>query len=432
MAIALGNTATGNSATGTFSFTHNLSAGAGNERLVVVFAGVDDNSLNTQDVQGVTFNGVAMTLIDSVKSSAGYLKSWMYYLLDADLPSTSGNYTVEVTIDGDPSEGAGAVSGDYTGVKQAAPDSFVTDAPAGTTTTVSTVINFLTDNAWGISGGSVNANLTQTSTNTGTRDNQVFNATIGMGVALAHRQALSGNRTFGWSVSVANRQNHIVASFAPSTATNATVVAPAMTNSTAMTVPGVNTSITITAPSSSNTSAMNTPTLSVDSGITTPAMTNTANMSVPTVIADSTITVPAMTNSADISIPIVTVENIGPDATVIAPNMINNSDMNIPNISVDAAIAVPSMQNITEMATVNVTVANPIIITAPAMENITSISIPAISVDTTVATDAMSNLCAMSTPQVRATSNRQYDIYLTLLSRTVQTQTIQRKVTVRL
>ena len=432
MAIALGNVASNFSASGSFNITHSLSAGVGNNRLVVVAASVKDTSLSTEDVTGITFNGVAMTLAGYVKTSAGYLKSSMYYILDADLPANAGDYTIAVSIDGDPSSGGGAVSADYTGVKQAAPDAVVTDSTDATTLTISTTIGFLSDNAWGISAGGVNANLSQAATNTATRDIQIFNATIAAGVALSHRQANTGTRTFGWTVTSNNRQTHVLASFAPSLETNATVTAPTMTNSASMSIPGVNTSATITAPSSSNTSAMNIPTLSVDSDITTPAMTNTANMSTPAVIADSTIIVPAMINNTDISIPIVTVENIGPDATVMAPNMINNSDMNIPNISVDTAIAVPSMQNITEMATVNVTVVNPIIITVPSMQNITSMSIPAILVDATVATNAMSNLCAMANPQIRATANKQYDIYLTLLSRTVQTQTIQRKVTVRL
>lgn len=105
---------------GGLSFTHSLGYGVGNNRIVLLaISGVGGTS---HSVSTVTYNGVTMSLL-GVSTSDEYFgritSTRVYYLLDSALPSSSGSYTVSVTMSGAYDGVIEAAS--YTGVAQSAP-----------------------------------------------------------------------------------------------------------------------------------------------------------------------------------------------------------------------------------------------------------------------------------------------------------------------
>ena len=51
-------------------------------------------------ISSIKYNGVDMTKVPASSKSRGYIKADLYYMLDADLPSSPGTYTVLVTYNG--------------------------------------------------------------------------------------------------------------------------------------------------------------------------------------------------------------------------------------------------------------------------------------------------------------------------------------------
>ena len=93
-----------------FSWLHTTS---GTNRLLYVGVTTVDDS-----VTGVTYNGVAMTLIDSQAASTGDSKVTTFYLVNP----TSGSNTVEVTLGGSEiANGSYAAAVSLTGVDQTSP-----------------------------------------------------------------------------------------------------------------------------------------------------------------------------------------------------------------------------------------------------------------------------------------------------------------------
>ena len=136
----------GNSATGTLTFAHTCT---GTNRFIVV--GFVGNTVD--DVTGVTYNGVAMSLIAKVLSdSTRYV-----YLYGLVAPATGSNNVVITTSSADTIIG-GALS--YTGVKQEAAEASGTAAGASTHPQAS--VTTVTANAWvvGILAGSTNDDTT--------------------------------------------------------------------------------------------------------------------------------------------------------------------------------------------------------------------------------------------------------------------------------
>ena len=137
--IAFDVCTTGTSSSSPLAFSHTI--GGGDDRLLVVGVAVEGGSV---DVTSVTYDSTALTKADEAYANNDILVE-MWYLLDADLPS-SGSYTVSISTSGSIS---GILSGacSYTGVKQSAPE----DTNIDTTTdgeTVSTSVTSNTPGAW--------------------------------------------------------------------------------------------------------------------------------------------------------------------------------------------------------------------------------------------------------------------------------------------
>jgi len=106
----------------------------------VLFVGIKGNT--TDNITGVTYDGVAMTLVDKGAPSGGRY-GYLYYLLN---PSTGANNVV-VTASGADQLHAGAAA--YKGMKQQAPEAtkkVVREAASGTN--AYTDITTITDEAW--------------------------------------------------------------------------------------------------------------------------------------------------------------------------------------------------------------------------------------------------------------------------------------------
>jgi hypothetical protein len=118
MAIAHGNdTAAQNAASATsYTLAHNLSSGSGNNRLLIVVGSID---LAGPPTLSCTYNGVSMNALTMQMSNS--VQNRIFYLLDADLPASSGNYNIILST-----TSAGylkIIASDFTGVFQDVPDS---------------------------------------------------------------------------------------------------------------------------------------------------------------------------------------------------------------------------------------------------------------------------------------------------------------------
>jgi len=99
----------------TLSWNHTLGAASGNKRFLMVGVGY---RIGNADITGVTYNGVAMTVLDAHRTTVGAAAVRMYYMNDATLPSAAGTYSIVVSS---PSQKwhAGAIS--FTNVDQTLP-----------------------------------------------------------------------------------------------------------------------------------------------------------------------------------------------------------------------------------------------------------------------------------------------------------------------
>lgn len=106
--IKFDNATTGSSAATPYTFTHTI--GNNTNRAVIVCVSIESTS--NHSVTSITYNNIAMALVNSVSAfSSTYMNLFMYQLLENDLPR-AGTYNVVVTLSGTPSSGsiAGAIS----------------------------------------------------------------------------------------------------------------------------------------------------------------------------------------------------------------------------------------------------------------------------------------------------------------------------------
>jgi prepilin-type N-terminal cleavage/methylation domain-containing protein len=98
---------------GTGNLSHTINSGAGNNRLLVVCYGQESNStINT-----MTYDTVAMTRIHREYNSSGADNTTeMWYILDKDMPASSGAYDVAMTVTGGNNPGIVVLS--FEGVAQ--------------------------------------------------------------------------------------------------------------------------------------------------------------------------------------------------------------------------------------------------------------------------------------------------------------------------
>ena len=194
------------------TFSHTI--GSGSNRLLVVLVATEDGTAADAVVSGVTYNGVAMTLVPSSRSThtgTGTNESAIFYLLNASLP-TAGAYNVQITTAGTTDIIGSAIS--LFGVRQQAAEAVATNT--STVNTVSTNITTVTNGAWVLdvlsNGGSANQAFTTTTTG------MVERTELASG---AHSSATStkptttaGSTTMSWSHSQFGREAHSIAAFA--------------------------------------------------------------------------------------------------------------------------------------------------------------------------------------------------------------------------
>jgi hypothetical protein len=104
----------------TLTVKHNLSAGSGNNRLVVILISGEQAVHNSS--YGCTYNGTSATLARAdYNPTTPYQETNVFYILDADLPSSVGTYDVVCAVGENELELHVYVLG-FTGVAQSAPE----------------------------------------------------------------------------------------------------------------------------------------------------------------------------------------------------------------------------------------------------------------------------------------------------------------------
>lgn len=139
----------------------------------ILFVGINGN-VNSDDVTGVTYNGVAMTQINKALASSGDRYVYLYGLVG---PASGSN---DVVISGPP----GAVQSfkiSYTGALQSGlPDAQGTNT-ALSVTSISKAITTVLDNCWVVCMFSLGGNGAVATVTTGTKRIDPGNNPIGMG-----------------------------------------------------------------------------------------------------------------------------------------------------------------------------------------------------------------------------------------------------------
>ncbi|MBN1392538.1 MAG: hypothetical protein JW947_07025 [Sedimentisphaerales bacterium] len=189
----------------------------GNRILVVGVAGEDDDTSSNLSISSVRYNDVNMILVEgsseTVSSADTYLKTELYYLLDANLPSLPGDYNVIVTYSGNVSKRcAGAIS--LANVEQQPREAVAANSNVSQNT-ISTNITTQTDNSWVIDivGCGNNGSFFTNAEGMVMR----FDANSDSSTAAGSTKLVESAQetTMSWTFSGANRLSHSAAAFAP-------------------------------------------------------------------------------------------------------------------------------------------------------------------------------------------------------------------------
>lgn len=202
----------------TLSWQHTIADG-NNRILVVGIAGEDDNASDLI-ISNITYNGVNMILVEdsnelvSSGSPAYSMKTELYYLLDADLPSIPGDYTVTVTYNGSVAERCGSAVSLLNAAQQSA-HAVATNSNVGPNS-ISTDITTQNDYAWLIDiVGCGNSGLFSTADSNMT---ERFDINTDSSTAAGGTKTVPAAKTatMSWTFSDnANRLAHSVAAFIP-------------------------------------------------------------------------------------------------------------------------------------------------------------------------------------------------------------------------
>lgn len=226
MAIALvGTIQQGQSSAATLTFTDTLATASGSNRCIVVVVSNYSSSngpVNTP-ISSMTYNTVAMTEAIQINSSTGSsAHAAIFYILNADLPATAGDYSVVITTAG--SNRILAAVYELTGVDQAAPviqpGVNYTQQPNGSVTNpINCVVapdiadSFIID-VLSSGGGLYTATATGTTGQTERVQTQYSTAYQIFSSTLA--ASTTGNYTMEWTLNATpDRQAQVVASFKP-------------------------------------------------------------------------------------------------------------------------------------------------------------------------------------------------------------------------
>jgi hypothetical protein len=201
------------------TFNHTLLAG--DDRIIVVAFHGEDASNADMEVQSVTYNGVAMTFAASERATGITTnRIEMWYILEADLPVSTGTYNIVVSTAGTVTSNA-ATAVQFCNMAQTAPDDIeVMSVSAGTTSTIS--VTPVNPNSM-IIDGAVSANQSADFYVTGTDQNERVKV-----LSASHWGAMSSrfvsdntSKSVSWEMSNAtfNRIAHIALIWSPIAAT---------------------------------------------------------------------------------------------------------------------------------------------------------------------------------------------------------------------
>lgn len=212
--VQYSNTNTGTSTSSSFSFNHTLDANS--NRVVIVSLTIE--STGSVITATVTYNGVAMTQIGSVDvvSSSTHLTNYLFEILDANLPSLAGTYSVAVTLSATPSAGTIATAREYWNAKQV----IASQTSNNTTTSTNAISASLTpveNNSAIVSvvGCGSAGSYTVTSPHVETFDLTLASTMTGAG---GHSLDCSGSTTITWTYvpgGALNRQALLIAALPP-------------------------------------------------------------------------------------------------------------------------------------------------------------------------------------------------------------------------
>jgi hypothetical protein len=222
VAIAFNNAAYGGNNSGTTnSFTFSYACGSGANRLLVVVVLGDTTSAHGgtgfDDITGVTYNGVSMTLaVKKVTAPGGSDRfSYIYFLLN---PASGANNVVISCTNNHFLFGGAA---DYTGVAQSGqPDATQVDAGSGSVSTFTSSITTIADNSWAIlleEGYDTNNDDLPPIAGTGVT-RRAFESTYGAFGLFDSNGAITPPAAYSMTTTrstASNTINHIKASFAP-------------------------------------------------------------------------------------------------------------------------------------------------------------------------------------------------------------------------
>jgi hypothetical protein len=212
MAIAFDAVGTWSSGSSPFSLSHTCT---GSDRFLAVVI-VGDVGSGADDITGVTYNSVAMTLADKVVDTA---IARFFYLYTLIAPATGANNIV-VTASG--GHFLGAVSASYTGVSQTGQPEVVTkvyeDAAADVDHILSLSITPSTANSWVIvgAGGYAGGPAPQASTGTTLRAADTSFGLIGILDSNAALPASSQSLAWTYGAGFGSDMGSILIAIAPS------------------------------------------------------------------------------------------------------------------------------------------------------------------------------------------------------------------------
>lgn len=212
MAIAFNAAADGgNNGGGSAGLTFAYTCGSGNNRLLVVLV-LGDTSVN--DVTGVTYNGVSMTLAAPPGLAPGGPDNRWLYLFWLIAPATGTN---NVVISASSTHFILGGAADYTGVSQTGqPDATTTHAGSGSITSLTTSITTVADNSWAVLAENNGGGLPPTA-NTGTIRRAVDAAFSAWGL-FDSNGPVTPPGSFGMTTDTGLPSNtilHVIASFSP-------------------------------------------------------------------------------------------------------------------------------------------------------------------------------------------------------------------------
>lgn len=205
------------------TWTHTL--GSGSSRFMAFEVATADSSTGSPDanaiVTGVYYNGVYATPVPNSQEyigTTGMAQTQLFYLTDAELPSTAGTYTVDVELSGSVGGiSAGAIT--LFNVNQGAPEAVATSAATcgGGTCSLNAAITTLSSNAWLVGVASDNE-VETLAVNSGQTLAWTGNSAVGTGGGSTELIANAGATTMGWSAT-ANALEESVISIPPATQT---------------------------------------------------------------------------------------------------------------------------------------------------------------------------------------------------------------------